>query len=93
MSATDRAAGRANADNLRFRGTRLVAPMHEFVPYVYGAATKRHRHARVALQRAEAIHGPRPMTIRGLNPPKPNPERVEDHHGAAEPANRAPDQG
>lgn len=35
------------------------------------APSPRYAHARVALERAAARYGPRPMTIRGLKPRKP----------------------
>ena len=66
MAAAGRVTSTAGRDTLRFRGTGLTAPLADkpFKPYVYGAT--RSRAARAALDQAEAAHGKRPATLRGL---------------------------
>ena len=72
----DRAADKAGKDTLRFRGSRVASgndidrPVLPYDPSKAGrkarAADPRYRHARRALERAQAFYGKRPTTLRGL---------------------------
>lgn len=63
----DRAVDASFGSTLAMRGSG-ISPLlvNEFKPYVYGSP--RSRLARAALDRAEALNGPRPATVRGIQP-------------------------